>query len=745
MLERIRNVISWLRELRAYWESRYPSESPVVTPTPDRRSRLRRWWDLNRGRILRDLVVCLLALNFAVVLTQYYVIWRVLSDTNLLTSDELGFILGSDFFLSGSIRMPVYFALGIVAVLCILLRASRSVTLGWHIGATVAIGICIALNTQYSDFEEVIIRHQSAVLYQKAVKEFQTGEYPVAERLFSSLLRTRRAPALDDEIKGWLIGIDYWEGDYVAATEAACRFLAEYGDSEIVDEITTTLHWSIYGLGHSLEFEEAVSELEKIRSKMGLVCYNEASPFWLAISPDVYYRAIATLSNEQEYRLPEGIYFSDRYSAWIADVCARLAYCEDLERLQGDFATLARLVARYPEEPGRDIALYILGQFDDIHPDSPLYDAALMASGIHDEYAGHADRAAWYFDDFLEAFPHHRWRAEARVHRARCLSAQDDFGQAILEYARLIHEFSGGLSELANVEMAEEESEHLIREHIDLATLRLLIKANPTDEAIGEFKYWLGVKLFHERFFQDARAIFVEVQHDSPMSRAASRASEHIQTIDSLEPISQLQRADFLFEMARWYIAQVGLMSPGELPLVSGLTVFKVRLDIPASLLNSPIGFDRTSYPLAYDRQALLMAARYFDEFIESFPDDLRIADVLLGQGGIYEALGYGTLGDESLQLHDQSVQAYRRYLELFPERDVAGTEKAITKIALIYLNKPVRVNAQDLQLMRENGRWLMQNFPNHHLANNILNWIGWSYCLEANMHPFDSPEYETY
>jgi len=202
MFERIRRAISWLNELRGYVESRYPSESPVVTPAPDRRSKLRRWWDLNRGRLLRDAIAVVLALVCVAILSEYVLIWKIMSETQFMTRDELGFLLASDLFLSGRIEMPIYVSLGVVVVLCILLFWSRSVSVGWLAVRMTVVLICGYLNSQYGTFEDILVRHQSATAYRLAMSEFRARQYPIAERLFLRILQSRLEPALDDEIKG---------------------------------------------------------------------------------------------------------------------------------------------------------------------------------------------------------------------------------------------------------------------------------------------------------------------------------------------------------------------------------------------------------------------------------------------------------------------------------------------------------------------------------------------------------------
>ena len=43
---------------------------------------------------------------------------------------------------------------------------------------------------------------------------------------------------------------------------------------------------------------------------------------------------------------------------------------------------------------------------------------------------------------------------------------------------------------------------------------------------------------------------------------------------------------------------------------------------------------------------------------------------------------------------------------------------------------------------MQQQARELVDRYPEHHLANNLLNWIAWGYCYRANLYSAYSGEY---
>ena len=52
------------------------------------------------------------------------------------------------------------------------------------------------------------------------------------------------------------------------------------------------------------------------------------------------------------------------------------------------------------------------------------------------------------------------------------------------------------------------------------------------------------------------------------------------------------------------------------------------------------------------------------------------------------------------------------------------------------------RYDEEDIIAMQEQARNLVARYPEHHLANNLLNWIAWGYCYRANLYSAYSGEY---
>jgi tetratricopeptide (TPR) repeat protein len=102
-----------------------------------------------------------------------------------------------------------------------------------------------------------------------------------------------------------------------------------------------------------------------------------------------------------------------------------------------------------------------------------------------------------------------------------------------------------------------------------------------------------------------------------------------------------------------------------------------------------------------------------------------------------------------------KAVNAYRRLLSNLPQ-DSKEFDKVFEAIGSLYLHHPNfdkiwpwRYTEDDMRGMRREYTRLVNEYPNHHLANNALNWLAWSYCYSANLHTFgpdvENPDWAKY
>jgi len=166
----------------------------------------------------------------------------------------------------------------------------------------------------------------------------------------------------------------------------------------------------------------------------------------------------------------------------------------------------------------------------------------------------------------------------------------------------------------------------------------------------------------------------------------------------------------------------------------------------------------------------------YAERFADDADGDVRIASSLLQAAWVYDVLSAhpGEMLDPVTQLEYTSrlrasaVKALERYLELYRERrdgpaefcrycrgkedypsDYNVVQDCVMEwLALLHLgvhqeeDMIERYHEEDIIAMQKQARSLIERYPEHHLANNFLNWIAWGYCYRANLNPAYSGEY---
>ncbi|MCX6032018.1 MAG: SIR2 family protein [Chloroflexi bacterium] len=157
----------------------------------------------------------------------------------------------------------------------------------------------------------------------------------------------------------------------------------------------------------------------------------------------------------------------------------------------------------------------------------------------------------------------------------------------------------------------------------------------------------------------------------------------------------------------------------------------------------------------------------YAGRFAEYASTDVRIPASLLQAAWLYDSLSdrpRGMLAPNSedeykLILRELASKALLRYLESYygrqdiplefcryyrlyqnrpnyPSRYNVTQDCVIEWLALLHLGEPgseyatIRHYSEpDIIAMQEQARKLIERYPQHHLANNLLNWIAWGYC----------------
>jgi hypothetical protein len=525
-------------------------------------------------------------------------------------------------------------------------------------------------------------------------------------------------------------------------------------ESEIAVE---SLHSSIYYLAQSDESESAEAFLEEIRMRYGNACATEASPYWLAISPDLM---DAFQEDVFQKRGAWWEYFPvdvKRGMPWDKYVRERERQIKsNQQRYESDMVYLDELIQRSPDENYVDYALFFRGRYQDIILRSDrdsllLFDKAFYAWGLEAFAEQSYEEAVHRYQSFLnlKRFAEHDWRDDALWRIAKAYFALGNDRQALrhltlskneLHADGSVHEVNlyCDIAYVADIGLDEQGIQHYARMNTD-PEVSLILKFTLALKHLVSGRNVEAQTLFEElaQAYPDVEMTdYFVVGEDELGPTLALFSIEKLEAIDRIEQILKTDPPESLYELADFY-----LFAPD---------VFENRLlghlsDVKISEEEFP-----PDYFIAHN--AFYRAAELLYSLAEDYPDLEKKRTVLFKMSEAYDrAASDRALTDSKTieWIRQKAVDGYRQVLSGL-DQDSEEFDRVFEAIGAIYLHRPdlykdwpwVYTEADMRGLQREYTR-LAEEYPNSHLGNNALNWVAWSYCCVANMYPPDSVEYE--
>lgn len=706
----VRNLIEYLPRISSKFRERYLKPQPeILTVSKDRGKKRGLGLKYDLRKFARELILALSIFSLLLIGIRYlaaaFLAFRLYGGTY----DELAVLgRGEGIVAERGISLALFVGVLVAWISGILLyrldRANLSYTL-------MLSGICAAAtmaNFAYNPARSVIDQLVASVVYLNAMNDWNNENYADSIEPFRILAERNPIPRLRDDSLGRLGGALYYEQDFVSAVEESCKFLALFPDSDLYERQVTTLHWAIYMMGESLGKELAEERLNEISARYGFVCQAEASPFWLGISPEK--RAAS-------------------YSPFERDE-ADLPFPILAERK--DYPWLEEFAKKYPDQREAEYALFIVedfGELIDRYPDSVLLDRAHYRRAEEAEKSGRTDLAEQYYQELADEFPDSQYVSNAYSQLASINLERGDYFDSLQYYfLRDEHlEEQYGISFLFDQDIL-----YLIDIVLETEGLReyLLFDLKLTDYGLEIIYYSLAERLFAEQDWVGAAVKFEQILEDFPNSAVAELAAENVTLIERIQellgrpyPVSHLEFAEFLItekdpifynDMWSGYRAQVALER------------------------EAPSGYFEKN-------NDYVVAVNALTDFLPDTGTASQVGRGLFLRGTAYERLGNWTAfmphqgverpTEGSRWYRSQAAANYSELIRRFPE--LPESEEALERLANLFLSIPC-----DFESARAVLRSIAEDYPDHRLANNALNWIAWTLSIEANLYPIDSPEY---
>lgn len=787
-------ILKWLSE-------RYCPEHVRKPLIGDRRSFSRRLWDYNWVRFFGvDGLVLLMLLGLVLYCMQLWAIHQLVFNNN--ASLELRFPSWLFARFQYAFQIPL-FALVVMSI-AVLTKAMRLRTIS-PAAATLFAVILLTLvvgNMNYSYFERLMITEVgNNQVIQLAVQQLSSGlnaksqtnnaqkHLVIAERLLRGAIHDSLSPEELSTIWMCLSVIAYYKQDFGKSIEEACRCLSLNPDKEVAEKATMLLRYSIYYLAHEKGTQFAEAMVNEIRHRYGTRCAVEASPYWLAISPELMTAFEADIFQS---RGPWWEYFPKT---------GQVNALANKERFNNDMAYLEQLVDAYPDEGYLDYALFLLGHYLDliVHcPNSDLLEEAHYAwalQAFNQKLYGEAVRR---FGVFVDRFNGHEWSDDALWRMAKAYFMLGDYIRALQYLTMAKNQLAGGMAGvdpyadiayILDVRMTDEQ----IRQYAQLNTdaevgliitftlaekyfvsgrlsesLSLYDAVIQSAEQVEPIRYtvrpgdtWHAIaSRFH---FPDWKYLIGTRQVDnlnniiagqvltipSPTARLAQICLRRKSTIARIESILAKGPPDSIYELANFYSVNPDVFKNAFLLDPSLATIESEGVPLEYFLMhNAP-------YRLA---ELLMILLEDYPQFVAGLRDEygppgVRFTGteaVLYRMGEAYDqAASDRALADPAAidRIRQKAVASYRNLLIRLPEKS-REFDVVYERIGAVYLHRwdgrkglPWGYAETDVRGLLKEYQRLSQEYPHHHLANNALNWVAWAYCYLANFYTF-SPEY---
>lgn len=529
-----------------------------------------------------------------------------------------------------------------------------------------------------------------------------------------------------------------------------------------------------YVLAHDPEWgpERTLNWINEMNNQFP-ACQEFSSPFWLVVPPE-----IAFLIQEGNWELGRGqigqlykwhsyLPFDDPISETlpdtnIRDIC-KFEASEDMtkvgestyrdyERCEYDMRLAADYLQRYPDDQYAGYAKFVLGNLDQIilegyERNKTIYDLAYYEKGWREYDQGNYEAALKTFQGFLfvESLRNHPWRDDALWRAAMCYRHMGKYVDALQYLSRMENEGDDNVPLYADMSTNALYVADVLMPTNDLLSV---VTQNLFPNLQPLLKYTLAERLLADGYYPGARLHFVEIGNQyqgqvsiSPFGREYSYAELADQKIKVIEILTDYQKK--YSDDANLYIADYletyDAFSPFENELRYYLPMF--------SVLESEI----TSEYLTH-RSKNYVAAELRENYLKQNPLSPQAPELLFKIAQSYETIAswadLPSSDDFLTSVRKKAVDAYLRYLNDYSELDTNRTDLAIEHAGSLYLSRceydymHFWCDLESVQGMRNVYIGLVNKYPHHRLANNLLNWIAWSYCYEANQEDASDQQY---
>jgi hypothetical protein len=532
--------------------------------------------------------------------------------------------------------------------------------------------------------------------------------------------------------------------------------------------------FTVYDLTHNRGFphDEIWGYLQELVAEYPS-CDRLASPFWMAIAP----KAADLIDWKYSRNLTESYTIGYLYDLVAEDIeeeavdqqaqdvdipekCVVEPISQDewsinnaekvMKRCAFDVQLMETLLESYADDPYADYARLLLKKYNEIlyeggYAKNPhVFDITYYNVGLSKFNRGDYKGSREIYNAFLnlEIFREHQWRDDARWRIAMTYMLEGDYSNALTQLDLMKEEPDGIVPE--NKDM-ESSTLYIADVLMPIQQLQDLLKLDGLEHIKPVLAYTLAERLLSEMRFEEAREQFIQVINQYGTHEIVSSPKTNYLKL----ALDKLDMIDTITNSGRGVSGNLDLAVVHYLDIFGDLGPFENQLRRTYLIFNNSKLQPVTEEYMAA-RNSQLLAARLRDRYMERNPNDPQLPDLLFANGQGYEEIASWAKVPENPDFREsvkkRALNAYMQYIQRFPQHDSVKFDWALEHAGFLFLAECqfTECPLSSVTEMRGVYQSLVDTYPRHRLANNMLNWVAWAYCFEANQAGISDAQYVT-
>lgn len=535
--------------------------------------------------------------------------------------------------------------------------------------------------------------------YKQSVVSIDQRNYKKAKTLLNDIIKLDPHGKFADNALGRLGQISFREGNYKNCIWIFSRLLTIYPQTEIRDEIYTSLRWSILNYVNKSSFENSLNFIDSLYKEYKL---EEISPYYLIVDPGNLY----TINKEErEYK----------------ELSKKFSY----------------IYKKYGNRKYVDYAMYMLGNYDQIIKNyrnrSDIIDKVYFTKAEVLYYQSSYKEAINAYNNYIKEFPNNNYCDNAQYQIASCYEKMGNYVQAVYEYNKAI-----GLPDSDMATASKYKALYLTEQYLIPKDIAKLVKKQRNTL----FYYCLAVKYLETMDLGKAVKYLKEAKDAAKDTAFVNVINERINYYKDIDKLYDKHSDKALYETAKKLYQNAHF-------------IYNVYWDDERQWYTYDFKDDYFQRQNNY-----CICIKILNEAIDKYPLSQYRPRIYFLLGKCYSqlALRNSFMGNKILNMNKYSLgnkatDYFNRVIKEYPENELCDDSQGEQGVVLLNLaevkNEYIQEDVKEIKNYLEEAlikfNLVVDKYPKSNAANNALNWISVINCKLASFSMDDNIRNEYY